>query len=418
MFDIIVVGGGAAGMMAAHTAALYGGKVLLLERNQKLGKKILITGKGRCNLTNHCDVNTLIANLTTNGRFLYSAATQFSPEDVMSYFRSAGVEVKTERGNRVFPVSDRAGDVAAALEKNLLECGVKIETERVTKLLEQDGCVCGVVCESGHTYSAHAVILATGGKSYPQTGSTGDGYVLAEKTGHTIVPPKPSLVPLITEETWCKKAQGLSLKNVTLTLIDLKTQKELFHELGEMLFTHFGVSGPLVLSASAHIPKMESGRYRLRIDLKPGLSEKQLDNRILRDFAENVNRDFSNSLGALLPRKIIPIVIRLSEIPFEMKVNQITKEMRLKLVSVIKGLELTVKDFRPIEEAIVTSGGVSVKEISPKTMESKLVKGLYFAGELIDLDGYTGGFNLQVAFSTGYLAGMSAASSLFEMSNF
>lgn len=413
MFDVIVVGGGAAGMMAAHTAALYGGQVLLLERNHRLGKKILITGKGRCNVTNNCDVNTLIANLTTNGRFLYSAANQFSPEDVMDYFRTAGVEIKTERGNRVFPVSDRAADIADALEKNLHDCGVVIEEERVTALLTGNGAVTGVTCESGRSFEAKKVVLATGGKSYPQTGSTGDGYRLAEDAGHTVVPLKPSLIPIVTEEEWCKKAQGLSLRNVTLTLVDRKEKKELYQELGEMLFTHFGVSGPLVLSASAHIRKLEPWRYALRIDLKPGLSEKQLDNRILRDFGENVNRDFSNSLGALLPRKIIPIVIRLSGIPFEMKVNQITREMRQKLVSVIKGLELTVRDFRPIDEAIVTSGGVSVREISPKTMESKLVSGLYFAGELMDLDGYTGGFNLQIAFSTGYAAGMSAATSLY-----
>lgn len=406
---VLVIGGGAAGLMAAHTAALYGASVTLFDKNERLGRKLLITGKGRCNITNNCDVNTFIANVTTNSRFLYSAANHFTPQDTMRYFESAGLSLKTERGNRVFPASDRAYDVEAVLEQNVRDSGVQIVTVCVSAILSEQGSVTGVCCTDGKQYPADAVIVATGGKSYPLTGSTGDGYRFAAELGHNIVAPQPSLVPLITEDDWCKKAQGLSLKNVTLTLTDAQTGKELYHELGEMLFTHFGVSGPLVLSASAHIRTMQKNRFKLSIDLKPGLTEKQLDTRILRDFAVNSNKDFANSLGALLPRKIIPIIIRLSEIPFDIKVNQITKEMRQKLCTVIKHLELTVSDFRPIEEAIITSGGVSVKQVNPKTMESKLVQGLFFAGEVLDLDAYTGGFNLQIAFSTGYMAGMSAA---------
>ncbi|MGI5958031.1 MAG: NAD(P)/FAD-dependent oxidoreductase [Massiliimalia sp.] len=403
-YDVIVVGGGPAGMMAAHTAALYGKQVLLLERNQKLGKKLLITGKGRCNVTNHCDVNTLISNITANGRFLYSAANGFTPEDVIAYFENAGLPLKTERGNRVFPVSDRAGDVAAVLEQNLRQTGVVVETDRVQELLLEQGKVLGVKGESNQ-YLASNVIVATGGKSYPGTGSTGDGYGLAQQAGHKLVEPNPSLVPVITKETWCKEAQGLSLKNVTLTLTEKKNHKVLFQELGEMLFTHFGVSGPLVLSASAHMRDADKSQYQLSIDLKPGLDFKQLDHRLLRDFAANVNRDFGNSLGALLPRKLIPIIVRLSGIPYETKVNQITREMRQHLCELIKNLPLTPAAFRPIQEAIVTAGGVDVSQVNPKTMESKLVSGLYFVGEVLDLDAYTGGFNLQIAFSTGYAAG-------------
>lgn len=404
-YDMIVIGGGAAGMMAAHTAALYGKQVLLLERNHRLGRKVLITGKGRCNVTNCCDVSTLIQNVPTNGRFLYSAVNQFSPEDTMAYFENSGLPLKVERGNRVFPVSDRAADVARVLERNVRSCGVEIRTERVVDLKHEEDGFCAV-CESENEYSATSVILATGGKSYPLTGSTGDGYDLAEKLGHTIVPLYPSLIPIETEETWCREAQGLSLRNVTLSVVDQKTGKQIFSELGEMLFTHFGVSGPLVLSASSHIRVPEKNRYRMMIDLKPGLSEQQLDARILRDFSGQLNRDFGNSLGALLPRKLIPIIIRLCGIPYDQKVNQITREMRHDLVSLLKGLPLTVKQFRPIEEAIVTSGGVDVRQVNPKTMESKLVPGLFFAGEILDVDGYTGGFNLQIAFSTGYLAGL------------
>ena len=405
--DVIVIGGGAAGMMAAHTAALYGKHVLLLERNSRLGKKILITGKGRCNVTNRCDIDTFIKNVPTNGRFLYSAVNHLSPEETIAYFENSGLSLKTERGNRVFPVSDRAADVSRVLEENIRQAGVRIAEERASEILTEAGDVCGVRCESGEIYHAPAVILATGGKSYPGTGSAGDGYAMAQELGHRIIPLKPSLIPIVTEEDWCRKSQGLSLKNVTLSVTDQKRKKVIFSELGEMLFTHFGVSGPVVLSASSHIREPEPERYKLEIDLKPGLTDQQLDVRILRDFAEQANKDFGNSLGALLPRKIIPVIVRLSGIPYEQKVNQITREMRGDLCRLLKHLSLTVAGFRPIEEAIVTSGGVDVKEVNPKTMESKKVAGLFFAGEILDVDAYTGGFNLQIAFSTGYTAGLS-----------
>ena len=407
--DFLVIGGGPAGMMAAHTAALYGLSVVLLEKNGETGKKLRITGKGRCNVTNNCDVNTLIQQIPTNGRFLYGAANRFSPADTMRYFESYGLPLKTERGNRVFPVSDSARDVCRVFAQNLKDCGVTVLQETAAELLLEDGRLSGVRCKSGRTVEARRVLIATGGLSYPGTGSTGDGYALAQAVGHTIVPCRPSLVPLVVEEAWPSEAMGLSLKNVTLTLWDAKKKTALFAEQGEMLFTHFGVSGPLVLSASAHIRPMEPDRYRLFVDLKPALSEKQLDARLLRDFAANSNRDFGNSLGALLPRKLIAPVVRLSGIPYEQKVHQITHEQRAALVALLKKLPMTVADFRPIEEAIITSGGVSVKEVSPKTMESKLLPGLYFAGEVLDLDAYTGGFNLQIAFSTAYSAALAAA---------
>lgn len=395
-------------MIAAHTAAMYGKKVLLLERNTRLGRKILITGKGRCNITNHCDADTVIRNVPTNGKFLYSALHQFSPEDTIAYFERAGVSTKTERGNRVFPVSDKAFDVQAALERNLRECGVQVKQERVSEILAGDGRVKGVRCESGTCYDAGAVILATGGRSYPLTGSSGDGYHIMKKLGHHVTELKPSLVPLTAEESWCRDLQGLSLKNVTVSLVDGHQNQTLYTELGEMLFTHFGVSGPLVLSASSHIRKMERGRYRLEIDLKPGLTPEQLDKRVLRDFTENRNRDYGNSLGRLLPRKLIPVITALSGIPYDRKVNQITREMRRHFCGLVKCLPLTVRGFRPLEEAIITSGGVCVDEVNPKSMQSKLVRGLFPAGELLDVDGYTGGFNLQIAFSTGYAAGCAA----------
>ncbi len=406
---IIVIGAGPAGMISAHTAGLYGKEVLIIDKNERLGRKLLITGKGRCNITNNCDVNTIIANVTSNNKFLYSAVNQFTPQDTINYFENAGLSVKTERGNRVFPESDRAKDVELVLENNIKSVGVEILTQTVTKILAEDGKVYGVECADGKTYEAESVIIATGGKSYPLTGSTGDGYKFAQSVGHNIIKPKASLVPIVTNEQWCKKAQGLSLKNVTVSLFYKDQTKPIFSELGEMLFTHFGVSGPLILSASAHIRKGKFEDYKLKIDLKPALSDKQLDARILRDFSENTNKDFGNSLGKLLPKKLIPIIIKMSKIPFDMKVNQITKEMRQHLCSLIKGLELTVKEFRPIEEAIITAGGVDVSEVNPKTMESKKVSGLYFAGEVLDLDAYTGGFNLQIAFSTGYVAGLSSA---------
>lgn len=416
MTDLLIVGGGAAGMMAAIQAAALGKKVLLLERNPRLGRKLLITGKGRCNVTNNCDLDTLMANIPRNPRFLYSAFHSFGPADTMEFFESRGLPLKTERGNRVFPVSDRAADVAAVLEKGLRDPNVTVRTGRAAELLLEDGRVLGGRCEDGTEYRAGAVLLATGGKSYPLTGSTGDGYALAEQAGHRIVPLAPSLIPVVTAEKDPKEMQGLSLKNVTLTVT--RNGKPVFSELGELLFTHFGVSGPLVLSASAHMAgeapeaqtegayaSMLRGKdYRMAIDWKPGLTPEQLDKRLLRDFGKCQNKDIINSLGELLPRKSIPVMLRRAGIPFETKVNAMTREQRRSLLEALKGFELTPVGFRPIEEAIVTSGGVDVREVNPKTMESKKVSGLYFAGEVLDVDGYTGGFNLQIAFSTGYLA--------------
>lgn len=415
MTDLLIVGGGAAGMMAAIQAAALGKKVLLLERNPRLGRKLLITGKGRCNVTNNCDLDTLMANIPRNPRFLYSAFHSFGPADTMEFFESRGLPLKTERGNRVFPVSDRAADVAAVLEKGLRDPNVTVRTGRAAELLLEDGRVLGGRCEDGTEYRAGAVLLATGGKSYPLTGSTGDGYALAEQAGHRIVPLAPSLIPVVTAEKDPREMQGLSLKNVTLTVT--RNGKPVFSELGELLFTHFGVSGPLVLSASAHMAgeapeaqtegayaSMLRGKdYRMAIDWKPGLTPEQLDKRLLRDFGKCQNKDIINSLGELLPRKSIPVMLRRAGIPFETKVNAMTREQRRSLLEALKGFELTPVGFRPIEEAIVTSGGVDVREVNPKTMESKKVSGLYFAGEVLDVDGYTGGFNLQIAFSTGYL---------------
>ena len=416
MTDLLIVGGGAAGMMAAIQAAALGKKVLLLERNSRLGRKLLITGQGRCNVTNNCDLDTLMANIPRNPRFLYSAFHSFGPADTMEFFESRGLPLKTERGNRVFPVSDRAADVAAVLEKGLRDPNVTVRTGRAVELLLEDGRVLGGRCEDGTEYRAGAVLLATGGKSYPLTGSTGDGYALAEQAGHRIVPLAPSLIPVVTAEKDPREMQGLSLKNVTLTVT--RNGKPVFSELGELLFTHFGVSGPLVLSASAHMAgeapeaqtegayaSMLRGKdYRMAIDWKPGLTPEQLDKRLLRDFGKCQNKDIINSLGELLPRKSIPVMLRRAGIPFETKVNAMTREQRRSLLEALKGFELTPVGFRPIEEAIVTSGGVDVREVNPKTMESKKVSGLYFAGEVLDVDGYTGGFNLQIAFSTGYLA--------------
>lgn len=405
--NLIIIGGGAAGMTAACMAAgQYGKSVLLLERNPRLGRKLLITGKGRCNITNNCDINTLIANIPRNPRFLYSAFHNFSPEDTISFFENLGVPVKTERGNRVFPQSDRASDVANALERELRRLKVEVRTERVLKLLLDKNRVTGVQCESGAEYFSSSVLIATGGKSYPLTGSTGDGYELAKQAGHSVVPPLPSLIPILTKEADVKEMQGLSLKNVTLTVS--KEGKPVYSELGEMLFTHFGVSGPLVLSASAHMREADKRLYLMEIDLKPGLTEEQLDKRLLRDFSQNLNRDIINSLGALLPRKMIPVVLRRSGIPFETKIHEITKVERQTLLHAIKAFSLHPTDFRPIEEAIITSGGVDVKEVNPKTMESKLTEGLFFAGEVLDVDGYTGGFNLQIAFATAHLAALYA----------
>lgn len=399
--DVIIIGGGAAGAMAGVLCSQRGRKTIIFEPNGKIGKKLLITGKGRCNVTNNCTPDELLKNIPRNPRFLYSAFSRFSSADTMELFEGFGVPLKTERGNRVFPVSDKAADIVSALDRNLKKNGVRIVKEKVTDIIVVDG-VCKGVVAGGKQYFSQSVLLATGGKSYPLTGSDGSGYVLAEKAGHTVTPLEPSLVPIVCSEKYCADMMGLSLRNVTLSLYDGK--KKIYSELGEMLFTHFGVSGPLVLSASSHISKMESGRYKILIDLKPGLSLKQLDSRIQRDFSENINRIFGNSLSKLLPAKLVPTAVRLSGIPGETKVNQITREERLAFAQLLKEFPLTVKGFRPIEEAIITSGGINIKEINPKTMESKLVQNLYFAGEIIDTDGYTGGFNLQIAFSTAFCA--------------
>jgi predicted Rossmann fold flavoprotein len=408
--DVIVIGAGASGMMAAGQAASRGLKVLLIERCERPGRKLMITGKGRCNVTNDCTLNEFMDNVPCGGKFLYGAFSRFSPKNVMDFFEEHGVPLKVERGRRVFPQSDKASDIVDALHEYTLKEGCRYVRGRVQELLIKDGTVCGVKLEDGRIIESSAVIICTGGKSYPKTGSTGDGYELAKQAGHTIMPLRPSLVPIETVEQWPKDLQGLSLRNVTLSVIDAKHGKLLYKDIGEMLFTHFGVSGPLVLSASAFIrdsEKLKSGGYKLRIDLKPALNEEQLDKRLQRDLLKNANRDFINSLSALLPSKLIPVFVSLSGIPAQTKSNQITKQQRFAAVKLLKSLDLTVKDLRPIEEAVITSGGVKLSEIRPSTMESKLVKNLYFAGEVIDADAYTGGYNLQIAFSTGFTAGTS-----------
>lgn len=403
-YDLLVIGGGAAGLLAAGTAAQNGLRTCLVEKNARPGRKLMITGKGRCNLTNNCEVQELIASTPSNGRFLYSAASAFPPSEVMAFFEKEGLPLKTERGNRVFPKSDRAVDVVDTLVRYAKKNGVRFGTGQAKKLLLKDGCMQGAELQDGEAIFAPNVLVACGGASYPGTGSTGDGYQLAKQAGHTIVPPRPSLAPLVTEERDSTEMMGLSLKNVALVVWDTKKKKEIYRDFGEMLFTHFGVSGPMILSASAHMREMAPGRYRILIDMKPALSREQLDLRIQRDLEENINRDFINSLSALLPNKMVPIAVKRSGIAGEKKCNQITREERLAFVTLLKQFPFTIKAFRPIEEAIVTAGGVHVKEINPKTMESKLVKGLYFAGEVMDVDAYTGGFNLQIAFCTGRLA--------------
>lgn len=405
---VIVIGAGASGLMAAGTAAENGHNVVLVERNDKVARKVMITGKGRCNVTNNCTlINDLIANVPTNGRFLYGAFSKFMPIDTMEFFEDMGVSLKVERGNRVFPESDKAVEIVDALNAFSQDAGVKRIKGRATSLIAENGEIKGVKLEDGEELLADAVIVATGGVSYPLTGSTGDGYELAKQVGHTISELKPSLVPLKCHEGFCMDLQGLSLKNVEISVLDMDTYKEVYKDFGEMLFTHFGVSGPLILSASSHMKDIKPRKYEIHIDLKPALSYEQLDKRIQRDFLENSNKNFINALDALLPKKLVPVIVKLSGIKPAVKVNQITKQQRSELVNLLKDLKVTVLGFRPIEEAIVTSGGVSVKEIDPKTMESKLCKGLYFAGEVIDVDAYTGGFNLQIAFSTGKLAGSS-----------
>ena len=402
-----IIGAGPAGMMAGIYAALNGASVTVFEKNDRVGKKLAITGKGRCNVTNDCDNQEFLKNVISNPKFLYASINYLSTADVKSFFEGLGVELKTERGRRVFPVSDKAQDIVNALKGAVLDYGCKIVNEKVTGLVTENGEIKGLKTVKD-TYLFDAVIVATGGMSYPQTGSDGDGYRFARSEGIEVTPILPSLVPLETTEG-LQEIMGVSLKNVTLKIRNNENGKIVFEELGEMLFTHFGISGPLVLSASCHMSKIYSGKYTAMIDFKPALDIKTLDKRVLSDFSKQQNRDFSNALGGLLPSKIIPYFIRKSGILPETKVNSITKEQREGLVSLLKCLPLEIKGFRPVKEAIVTSGGIDVKEINPSSMESKKIKGLFFAGEVIDVDAYTGGYNLQIAFSTGALAGAHAA---------
>ncbi len=402
----VVIGGGAAGLMACAQTLAQGIDCILIERNEKLGRKLGITGKGRCNLTNACALPELMENIPTNNRFLYSAMAAFPPEAVMAYFESLGVPLKVERGNRVFPVSDRAGDVVAALKRACRDAK-QLHARASEILTEEEGGVrrvCGVKTAEGESIPCEKVIVCTGGLSYPQTGSDGDGYAMAKALGIPITPLSPSLCPLETEEGWCKTLMGLSLKNVSLRFEEKASGKTVYTDFGEMLFTHFGVSGPMILSASAHLSGMAPGKYRAILDLKPALDEKQLDARLLREFAAAPNKNCSSILPALLPSKFVPIFAKMSGIDPSRKVNTVTKEERARIVSTLKGLTFTVKGMRPIAEAIVTKGGIDVKALQPKTMEAKQVKGLFFAGEVIDVDAYTGGFNLQIAFATAYLA--------------
>lgn len=403
---IVVIGGGAAGMMAAISAAEQGAEVTLLEPNERLGKKLNITGKGRCNVTNNADQQTLLANVPRNGKFLYSAFARFDGRDTMAFFEGLGVPLKTERGNRVFPASDRAFDISAALERRLKTLRVKLVRDRAKSLDTEEGVVRSVGGERG-TYPADGVILATGGVSYPATGSTGEGHRMAADLGHTITPLQASLVPLREKGNLCTRMQGLSLRNVGLSV--LENGKKIYTDFGELLFTHFGLSGPLVLSASAHMRRFDKREYRLEIDLKPALDEPTLDRRVLSDFEKYANHDFCNALGDLLPQKLIPVLVELTGIPPHQKVHEITREQRRELLRLLKHFSIQVAGARPVTDAIVTSGGVKISEINPTTMESKIVRGLYFAGEIIDADAYTGGFNLQIAWATGRAAGIAAA---------
>ena len=405
-YDVVVIGGGPAGMMAAIAAAEYGSGVCLLEPNERLGKKLNITGKGRCNVTNNCSIEELLQNVPCNGRFLYSAFAGYDTADVIAFFEMHGVPMKTERGNRVFPVSDRAFDISGALEKYMKQLGISVVRDRARDLIVEDGVLGGVHGERG-TYEAKRVIIATGGVSYPLTGSTGDGYELARSVGHSIIEPRGSLVPLCAGGDLCQKLQGLSLRNVGLRVYE--NNKKIYDDFGEMLFTHFGVSGPLILSASSHMRKFDKASYRLEIDLKPALDEQMLDKRLLSDFGKHSNSNFVNALDELLPRKLIEPFVELSEIDPHTKVHDITREQRRKVLTLLKALPVEITRPRPVKDAIITSGGVCVKEVNPSTMESKLLAGLYFAGEVLDVDAYTGGFNLQIAWSTGHLAGISAA---------
>lgn len=411
--NVCVVGGGPAGMMAAIHAKELGHDVILLEKMNRLGKKLLITGKGRCNITSSLPIEKFIENTPGNGVFLYSAFHQYTNKDILSFLRQEGLEVKEERGNRIFPITDKSQDVLQCFQKRLQELHITIQlNSKVEELVVKDNVITGVKV-NGKNIPADAVILATGGKSYPATGSTGDGYYLAQKLGHTVTKIAPSLVPLeIKEKSICQQLQGLSLKNVQIQIVDKEKKKCIYEDFGEMLFTHFGVSGPIILSSSAHLlrypsieEKLSRGSLQLIIDLKPALTVEKLNVRILRDFEALKNKEFKNSLNGLLPHKLVPIIIEKTQISKEKQVNSITKEERQKLVQTLKQFTLTISGFRPIEEAIITAGGVSIKEINPKTMESKRVQNLYFAGEVMDVDAYTGGFNLQIAYSTGYVAG-------------
>ncbi len=408
-YDVAVIGGGAAGMMAAIRASEYGASVVLIERNEHCGKKLRITGKGRCNVTNACDTREFLCHVPTNPRFLYSALGCMSTDGVMSFFEDAGVPLKVERGRRVFPVSDRAEDIVSALVRRLRECNVDIICGRADSFILENGCISGV-CIGEKRLAANSVIIATGGLSYPGTGSDGDGYALARSVGHTVTPLIPSLVPLTSKSRICPSLQGLSLKNISLKICVKSTGKCVYEDFGEMMFTHFGLTGPIILSASAHLVGMAPSKYEAHINLKPALTEQELDARVLSDFSKYSNKDFVNALGDLLPSKLIPTVVALSGIEARKKVNSVTRSERAALVNILRDLRITIDGFRPIAEAIVTKGGVDVSEINPKTMESRIVNGLYFAGEVIDVDAYTGGYNLQIAFSTGALAGQSAAS--------
>ena len=404
---VIVIGGGAAGLIAAGTAAEYADKVILIEKNNKLGKKLRITGKGRCNITNACEIEDMIQMYPVNSKFMYSALYTFTNEDIVALLKNYGVETKVERGGRVFPVSDDARDVVDAMRRYALKKNVKLIRAEVKSLIADNGVIRGVKSDKGE-FIADRVILCTGGASYPQTGSDGLGYKMAGSLGHTIITPTPSLVPLCAGEKWCSEVMGLSLKNVEVTAYSSENKK-IHSGFGEMLFTHFGVSGPLILSLSAHIKKEISKGVYIKIDLKPALDFAQLDSRVLRDFEKQKNKHLINALDSLLPKALIPVVISLSDIDSHKSVCEITREERKRLVTTIKGLTVNITGFRPLAEAIITSGGIKTSEINSSTMESKLIKGLYFAGEIIDIDGYTGGFNLQAAWSTGYLAGLNAS---------
>ena len=410
---VIIIGGGPAGMMAAISSAENGNEVLILEKMQSLGRKLLITGKGRCNITSSLEIEQFIKNTPGNGMFLYSVYKQFTNQDIIDFLKEEGLEVKEERGNRVFPITDKAIDVLKCFTKRIKKLNIKVEYEtKVEEILTEDNKVIGVIA-NGKMINADKVILATGGKSYPLTGSTGDGYELVRKLGHSITEIKPSLVPLeCYDKEMCKDLQGLSLRNVNIKFKDIENNKVIYDDFGEMLFTHFGVSGPTILSASAHLvrykkieEKIKNKKIILSIDFKPALSEEKLDERILRDFNKQKNKEFKNSLGDLFPNKLIETIIEKSNINPSKKVNEITKEERKNLAKLLKSFNLQISSFRPIEEAIITSGGINIKEINPKTMESKIIDGLYLAGEIVDVDSYTGGFNLQIAYSTGYVAG-------------